>query len=100
MSVISRRTAAKPIGKTTSVTMQLDNLLKDKQCSKVPAIILKKTQDAYSALLALESEASLKLKAKCPLDLSFTLEGVTAATKEAMSCKIVLTNVLNSVRGL
>ena len=80
--------------------MQLDSLLKDKQCSKVPAIILKKTQDAYSALLALESEASLKLKAKCPLDLSFTLDDVTAATKEAMSCKIVLTNVLNSVRGL
>ena len=66
MSVISRRTAAKPSEKTTSVTMQLDNLLKDKQCSKVPAIILKKTQDAYSALLALEPEASLKLKAKCP----------------------------------
>ena len=100
MSVISRRTAAEPSEKTTSVTMLLDNLLKDKQCSKVPAIILKKTQEAYAALLAIESEASLKLKVKCPLDLNFTLEEVTAATEEALTCKIVLANVRNSVRGL
>ena len=35
-----------------------------------------------------------------PLDLGFTLDDVIAATREAMSCKIVLTNVLNPVRGL
>ncbi len=41
-----------------------------------------------------------EVEGQTPLDLSFTLDDVTAATKEAMSCKIVLTNVLNSVRGL
>ena len=80
--------------------MQLDHLLKDKQCPKVPAIVLKKSQDAYSALLAIEAEAKEKVKSKSPCDLSFSMDEVNAASKDAISSKTVLNNVLNSVRGL
>ncbi len=51
------------------------------------AIILKKNQDVYSTLLAIEAEAKEKLKATCPLDLRFTLGDVMVAAKEAVSCK-------------
>ena len=87
-------------GKTSPLTMQLDHLLKDKQCPKVPAIVLKKSQDVYSTLLTIEAEAKEKLKAKAPLDLSFTLDDVSAASKDAMSSKTAFTAVLNSVRDL
>ena len=90
----------KAIGKTSPLTMQLDHLLKDKQCPKVPVIVLKKCQDAYSALLAIEAEAKEKVKSKSPCDLSFSMEDVNVASKDAISSKTVLNNVLNSVRTL
>ncbi len=91
---------SKVIGKISSLTTQIDHLLKDKQCPKAPAIVLKKNLDAYSTLLTIEAEAKEKLKAESPLDLSLTLDDAKAASKEAISSKTVLTNVLNSARGL
>ncbi len=51
-------------------------------------------------MLAIEAEAKDNLKVKCPMDVRFTLDDVLSTTKEATSCKAVLTNVLNSVRDL
>ncbi len=100
MSESSRRTAAKP-----SQKHDLDDA--HRNFVEGPTVhegachpLEKKPQDVYSALLAIEAEAKEKLKAKCPMDLRFTLDDVLSTTKEATSCRAVLTHVLNSVRDI
>ena len=92
--------ASKILAKTASVAMQLDHMLKDKACSLVPSLILKKSQDNHKLLMQFEKEAKERIKAKCPLDLPFTLEDVTVACKDAMTNKSVLMSMLDSVKKM
>jgi hypothetical protein len=91
---------SKVLGKITPITMQLDQMLKDKVCSQIPSVVLKKSQDVLATLLALEKEAKDKLKVKCPLDLTFTMDSVSSWCKEATMHKTNLTILIDSVRKM
>ncbi len=89
--------ASKAMVKTIPLTTTLALLLKNKHCNKAPAIIITKARDIFAALSTIEAEAKDKLKAKDPLDLTFSLEDVAAVTKDAVNQKNVLQNMLQSV---
>jgi hypothetical protein len=91
---------SKVLGKITPITMQLDQMLKDKVCSQIPSVVLKKSQDVLATLMALEKEAKDKLKVKCPLDLTFTMDSVSSWCKEATMHKTNLTILIDSVRKM
>ena len=91
---------SKVLGKVTPITMQLDQTLKDKMCSQIPSVVMKKSQDVLATLTAYEKEAKDKLKAKCPLDLTFTVDSVLALCKEATMHKNHLTILIDSVRKM
>ena len=91
---------SKVLGKITPVTMQLDQILKDKVCSQIPSVVLKKSQDVLALLTAFEKETKDKLKVKCPLDLTFTMDSVLSLCKEATMHKNHLTILIDSVRKM
>ena len=91
---------SKVLGKVTPITMQLDQTLKDKMCSQIPSVVMKKSQDVLATLTAYEKEAKDKLKAKCPLDLTFTVDSVLSLCKEATMHKNHLTILIDSVRKM
>ena len=91
---------SKVLGKITPVTMQLDQILKDKVCSQIPSVVLKKSQDVLATLTAYEKETKDKLKVKCPLDLTFTMDSVLSLCKEATMHKNHLTILIDSVRKM
>jgi len=92
--------ASKALAKTTSLTMELGTLLKDKDCTMVPSMMLTKVADLQAALQDYEKEAKDKIKAKVPLDLTFSPDELAATCKEATNHKIVLTNMLETVRKM
>ena len=91
---------SKVLGKVTPITMQLDQTLKDKMCSQIPSVVMKKSQDVLATLTAYEKEAKDKLKAKCPLDLTFTVDSVLSLCKEATMHKNHLAILIDSVRKM
>jgi hypothetical protein len=91
---------SKVLGKITPITMQLDQILKDKVCSQIPSVVLKKSQDVLATLMAFENETKDKLKVKCPLDLTFTMDSVSSWCKEATMHKTNLTILIDSVRKM
>ena len=91
---------SKVLGKITPITMQLDQILKDKVCAQIPSVVLKKSQDVLATLVALEKETKDKLKVKCPLDLTFTMDSVLSWCKEATMHKNNLTILIDSVRKM
>ena len=93
-------TSSKVLAKTACLTMQYDQLLKDSSVSMLPVMLVKKAKDLHTTLVDFEKEAKDKLKAKTPLDLTFTMEEVTAAYKEAMSNKAVLTTMFESLKKM
>ena len=61
---------------------------------------MKKSQDVLATLTAYEKEAKDKLKAKCPLDLTITVDSVLSLCKEATMHKNHLAILIDSVRKM
>ena len=100
MSVISRRTAAKPSEKNDVRHDAARQFAEGQAVFEGACHHLEENSGGIRGLACHRVRSVFEVEGQVPLDLDFTLEGVTAATKEAMSCKVVLSNVLNSVRGL
>jgi len=92
--------AGKAMSKAAPLTTTLQQLLKDPNCTKVPAILLKKASDVCKALSEIETESREKLKAKDPLELTFTMQDVISLAKEAVSQKAILGNMLSNLAAV
>ena len=73
---------SRTLAKVGALAFQLGELLKDKASAKVPSVILQKAKDSHKQIVSVENEAKDKLKAACPLDLTFTLDELPALVKD------------------
>ena len=74
---------SKTLGKISGILLQLQELAKDKKISMVPVALSTKLTQMISSLVEYDKEAKAKLKAKCPLDLSFNMDDVLGMCKDS-----------------
>ena len=69
----------------------------EQNASQVPAVIRSKVKDSLAALKAIDAEAKAKLKSASPLDLTFTIEEVASAIKDAVAAARAMQGILQSL---
>ena len=87
---------ARVIGRLLSTLVQVRQLLKDGNMSHLPAAMNTKMRQHLQTLEEYEKEAKIKQRCKDPLDLTFEIEDVAIACKEAAADEKVCQQMIQS----
>jgi hypothetical protein len=92
--------SGKILAKVSPQLLQLEEMQRDEHFAKIPAVLKTKVKESVSTLRGFNDEATSKLKIKDPLDLTFGIEEVIAAAKEAGGIIKIMTSMLSTVGKL
>ena len=71
--------------------------LSDTHIDQVPVVMVQKLKDSFHSLAEYETECKTKVRAKDPLDLSFTMEEAASASKDTMQDAKLVHSMLASI---